>query len=122
MGVTRKDVTATLLTLLVVLVFLATYEGWSVPLVGDSQRWATGVIALLGMATCSLGSPSQGLAKDTATKLLAALGITAVVLTVLALWTGSLVPLALLVTDIVVLWAVSTFRHVLHVPRRPVAA
>lgn len=103
----RKDYAATALTGLVVATFLATHEGWNIWLVGGSHRWATGVIFALGIATCGLGSPGRG----TATKLLATLGVLALVLAVLALATGSLTPLSLLVTDVVLLWAASTLRH-----------
>jgi hypothetical protein len=113
----RKDIAATALTALAVLVFLATHEVWNVPLVGGSHRWAAGAIALIGMATCGLGSPGKG----TATKLCATLGTLALVLAVLALVTGSLTPLSLLVVDIVALWAVATFGHARHEPRRPLA-
>lgn len=109
---------ATALTILVVLTFLATHEGLGVPLVGDSHRWATGAIALLGIATCGLGSPGQGVG----TRLLATLGVLALVLTVLALATGSLTPLSLLVVDIVVLWFAATVRHLGHMPRKPLTA
>jgi hypothetical protein len=107
MTLTRKDVAAAALTALAVLVFLATHEDWSVPLVGGSHRWAAGAIFLLGSLTCGLGSPG----KDAATKLLAILGVAALVLAVLAVATGSLTPLSLLVADIVALWAVATLRH-----------
>src|SRR5438067_6545410 len=103
MTLTRKDASATLLTILVVLVYAATHEGWNVPLVGGSHRWAAGAIVILGAFTCGLGSAGKGFA----TKLLAALGIMALALAVLALVTGSLTPLSLLVVDIVLLWAVS---------------
>ena len=112
MALTRKDLTATLLTALVVLVFLAAHEGWNVWLVGDSRRWAVGAILLLGTMTCGLGSPSKG----RMTKVLAALGIAALVLAMLAIATGSLTPLSLLVADIVALWAISTFRHAQPAP------
>lgn len=118
MTLTRKDAAATALTILVVLVFLSTHEGWGVWLVGHSHRWAAGAIVLLGMATCGLGSPGKG----TATKLLATLGVVALVLAVLALATGSLTALSLLVADIVLLWAASTLRHSRQLPRTPVAA
>ena len=107
MTLTRKDVAAAALTALAVLVFLATHEDWSVPLVGGSHRWAAAAIFLLGSLTCGLGSPG----KDAATKLLAILGVAALVLAVLAVATGSLTPLSLLVADIVALWAVATLRH-----------
>jgi hypothetical protein len=118
MTLTRKDLTATLLTALVVLTYAATHEGWGVPLVGDSRRWATGVIMFLGMATCGTGSKVSG----TMLTLCGLLGSLAVALAVLAFWTASLAPLSLLVADIVVLWALSTLRHAVHVPpARPVA-
>jgi hypothetical protein len=118
MTLARKDAAATALTILVVLVFLSTHEGWGVWLVGDSHRWAAGAIVLLGMATCGLGSPGEG----AATRLLAALGMVAFLLAVLALATGSLTVLSLLVVDIVVLWAGSTLRHAGRLSRKPVAA
>ena len=109
-----KDVVATGLTALAVLAFLATHEGWGVWLIGDSRRWAAGAIALLGMATCGVGTPG----KDRASKFLAALGILAVVLAGLAIGTGSLTPLSLLVVDIVLLWVLSTLRHVVQAGER----
>jgi hypothetical protein len=118
MTLTRKDAAATALTLLVVLVFLVTHEGWGVWLVGDSARWAAGAIALLGIGTCGLGSPARGVA----TNALATLGVLALVLAVLALATGSLTPLSLLVVDIVLLWGASTLRHFRHETRKPVPA
>lgn len=117
MTLTRKDVTSTALTILVVLAFAATHEGWGVPLIGDSHRWAAGAILLLGIGTCAQGSPG----KRAATKLLAMLGVLALVLAVVALVTGSLTPLSLLVVDIVVLWFASTVRHAAHGSGRPVA-
>lgn len=110
-----KDLIATILTLVAVLVFIANHEGWGIWLVGDSRRWAAGVITLLGALTCSLGSPDKG----SATKWLAALGVLALILAVVALVTGSLTALSLLVADIVALWALSTIRHVVDVGHKP---
>jgi hypothetical protein len=107
MGLTRKDLAAAVLTGLAAFVFLATHEGWNVWLVGGSHRWAAAAITLLGGFTCGLGSPGR----DTLTKMLAALGIAAGVLSILAIATGSLTPLSLLTIDVVLLWAVSTLRH-----------
>ena len=118
MALGRKDAAATVLTALVVLAFLATHEGWGVPLIGDSHRWAAGAITLLGLATCALGSPGRG----TATRLLATLGVAALILAVLAVVTASLTPLSLLVVVIVALWAVSTVRHVVSETHKPIAA
>jgi len=104
----RKDLAATVLVSLVVLVFFATHQGWGVPIVGGSHRWAAAVVALLGISTCALGSPGKG----ATSRFLAMLGIVASALAVLAIATGSLTPLSLLVVDILVLWALSTARHV----------
>jgi hypothetical protein len=112
----RKDVAATGLTALAVLTFFATHEGWNVYLVGDSRRWAAGVIVALGVAGCALGRPAE----STRTALLMGLGTLALVLSVAALWTGSLTVLSLLVVDIVLLWAGSTLGHVQSGHRRPV--
>jgi hypothetical protein len=110
-----KDLSAAVLTLVAALVFVANHEGWGIWLVGDSRRWAAAVITLLGAVTCSLGSPEKG----SATKWLAALGVLALILAVVALVTGSLTALSLLVTDIVALWALSTIRHIVDVGHKP---
>jgi hypothetical protein len=115
MTLTRKDAVATVLTALVVLVFFATHQGWNVPLIGDSHRWAAGAILVLGAMTCGQGSPERG----GSTKSLAALGMLAGVLAIVALVTGSLTPLSLLVADIVVLWALATLRHVSRTTHAP---
>ena len=120
MTLTRKDGLAAVLSALAVVVFATTHEGWDVWLIGDSRRWATVAIGLLGIATCALGSWEPRSA-DTTVKVLAALGVVALVLWVVALVTASLTALSLLVVDIVVLWVASTWRHAHEVPRRHVA-
>ncbi len=69
MMVGRKDAAATVLTVFAVMTFVATHDGWNVWLVGDSHRWAAGIIGLSGIAACALGSPGR----DAATRILAAL-------------------------------------------------
>lgn len=125
MTLTRKDVLATVLTALAVLVYFAAHEDWNVWLVGSSNRWAAVAITLLGAVTCGLGSAgdemSKGAKMDGAVKVLSAVGVAAGVLAVLAVVTGSLTALSLLVLSIVVLWAGSTLRHVWHPTRGPIA-
>ena len=116
MTIGRKDILATGLTALAVLTFFATHQGWNVWLVGDSHRWAAGVITLLGAITCALGTPSR----DYGLRILMVLGVIASVLAVLAIWTGSLALLSLLVVDIVLLWGAATLGHVQHDHRRPI--
>ncbi|HLY47713.1 MAG TPA: hypothetical protein VKR21_00820 [Solirubrobacteraceae bacterium] len=121
MTLTRKDAVATGLVGLAVLAFLATHEAWNIPLIGDSHRWAAAVILALGIGACSVG------ANRTTSALFSVLGGAAFVLAVLALISGSLTPLSLLVADMVVMWAITTVRHAQvtrhrHTPpRRPIA-
>jgi hypothetical protein len=114
MTLTRKDLYAALLTTLVVLTFATTHEGWGVPLVGDSRRWAAGAILLLGTGACGLGSKVTG----TLMTVFALLGTLTLLLAVLALVTASLTALSLLVVCIVLLFAMATVRHTVQPPRR----
>lgn len=116
MLLSRKDLAATAVTGFAVAVFVTTHQGWDVWLIGGSHRWAAGAITLLGALTCGLGTPSR----DIGTKFLMALGVIAAVLAVVAIWTGSLTPLSLLVVDIVLLWGAATLGHVQHDHRSPI--
>jgi hypothetical protein len=111
-----KDLTAGLLTVLAVLVYATTHEGWNAYLIGGSHRWAAGAIGILGLGCCALGSRK----KTAMTPVLMLLGIAALALFVVAVVTGSLTPLSLLVAAIVLLFLVSTFEHVGEVRHRPV--
>ena len=117
MALGRKDVSATVLTVLAVGAFAANHQGWGVPLVGDSVRWAAGAVILLGVLTCGRGSPRN----DAASKWLGVLGALALGLAVFAIVSGSLTVLSLLVVDIVLLWAGATMRHLAqhHEPHSP---
>ena len=57
MKLDRKDRKVSGLAILVVAVFVTTYAGWGVPLIGDSHRWATAVILVLGLAAGTLSAP-----------------------------------------------------------------
>jgi hypothetical protein len=47
------DIAATFLAFFAVLAFLATHQGWGVPVIGDSHRWAAGAISFLAIGTFS---------------------------------------------------------------------
>jgi hypothetical protein len=113
---TWKDSAATAATAAVVFVFAAANERWGVPLVGESRRWAAGVIFAIGFATCGLGSPA-----GRGSRLFALLGVAALVLASAAIATASFTLVSLLVVDIVVMWAVATARHMSVGPRRRAA-
>lgn len=111
----RRDLVATVLTALAVLVFAASHEGWSVWLVGDSHRWAAAAILLLGIGACAQGETTD---TSTTSRVLAVLGGVALVLAVLTIVTASLTALSLLTAAVVVLWVVSTLRHRVHLHHR----
>jgi hypothetical protein len=107
MRLDRKDFTAAALAILVVGVFLTTYEGWGVPLIGDSHRWATVAILLLAGLAGLVEAPGS----ESPANLLAGLVVAGFLVAVIALATGSLAALALLVAAILALVAVDAGRH-----------
>ena len=118
MSFTRRDildqVAATILTAATVLGFTATHEGWNVWLIGDSRRWTTALLTVLGLSTFAL------VARHVGSRALAALAIAAFVFAALAFWTASLTPLSLLAATIIIVWALAVLRDLLEVPRRPI--
>ena len=121
MTLTWKDAGATVLTALAVLVFAAAHQSWNVWLIGSSNRWAAGVVLLLGVGACSLGSPSKERGMDASTMLLSVIGSLALLCGLWALATGSLTALSLLVVCTVALWVSATLRHVWHPTHRAIA-
>jgi hypothetical protein len=113
----RKDIVATVLTGLAVLVYAASIQAWPVPLVGDSHRWAAAAILLLGVLACAQGTPGRG----PATSLLMVLGVAAFGLGLAGIVTGSAAILAVLTADTVLLWAAATVRHALARGGAPLA-
>lgn len=108
MKLNRKDSAVAALAILIVGVFIVAYASSGVPLIGDSNRWAAIVILVLGLAAGFLSSPGS----DTRSYLLGGLVIAAFLFAVLAMASGSLTALALLVTALVALIVASTARHV----------
>ena len=107
MKLDRNDRMVTGLAILVVGVFLATWQGWGVPLIGDSHRWAAVVILALALLAGALEAPGS----EPPANVLAGLVIVAFLLGVIALASGSLAALVLLVAAILALVAVDTARH-----------
>ena len=103
----RRDLTAVALAILVVGVLVTTWAGWGVPLIGDSHRWAAVVILALAVLAGALEAPGT----EPPANVLAGLVVVAFLFAVIALATGSLAPLVLLVAAILALVAVDTARH-----------
>lgn len=110
MKLNRKDSAVAVLAILIVGVFIVAYASSGAPLIGESNRWAAVVILVLGLAAGFLSSPGS----DTGSYLLVGLVIVAFLFAVLAMASGSLTALALLVIALVALIVASTARHVLR--------
>ena len=98
----RKDLAATVATALTALVYVAAHEGWDVWLIGDSYRWAAVVMSLLALVVLA--------AERTASVAYMRLAALAGLFAVLALMSGELTALSLLLVTIVVLWFETTVR------------
>jgi hypothetical protein len=110
MKLDRNDRNVFGLAILAVAVFVTTYAGWGVPLIGDSRRWATAVILVLGLAAGTLSAPGL----ESRSYVEAGLVVLAFLFAVLAFATASLVAVALLVLAILALVATSATRHLRH--------
>ncbi len=117
MSLTRRDAAATVLAVVVALVYLSNTHDWGVPLLA-SNRWAAGAILVVGMAMCFLGRPADEGATF-GVFVLGALGVAALALAISALWTNEQWALALLALVTLVLWAASTVRHAVLPAARP---
>jgi hypothetical protein len=120
MALTRRDFGATVLAALVVLVYIANVQGWWYL---GSTRWAAVTMLAIGAISCPLGARVDEIEQRVTTPivLLGALGVTALVLGIIAIITAAQWALLALAIVLIVLWAGTTLRHV-ATPPRPVAA
>jgi len=106
---TRKDLAGTLVAALAVLVFAANVQEWWYL---GSNRWAAVTMFAIGFVGCPLAAKIEGERLTSAPiVLLAALGVAALVIGIVAIVTGAQWALAALTILIVVLWAGATLRH-----------
>jgi hypothetical protein len=117
MKLDRNDRKVVALALLVAAVFVTTYAGWGVPLIGDSHRWATAVIIVLGLAAGVFSAPGL----EAPSHLEAGLVVVAFLFAVVAFATASLAAVALLVAAILALVATSATRHLRQRRGTPIA-
>jgi hypothetical protein len=110
----HKDLAATVATALAALVYVATHEGWNVWLVGDSYRWAAVVMTLLALAVLAL--------ERTDSAAYVRLAVLAGLFAILALISGQLTALSLLLVTIVVLWFETTVRDAWRGTHHPTTA
>ncbi|HZD18801.1 MAG TPA: hypothetical protein VE669_11730 [Actinomycetota bacterium] len=123
MRLTWRDGVTTLLAAFVVAVAFAVTQGWDWPLLG-SVRAGVGALGIAGIVMCSMGGATMG--EDTVKgpygTVGAVLGVGALALLIWGLVAPADAILVALAIDIVALWLLSTVRHSVTHPSRPVTA
>lgn len=120
MTLTRRDLGATVLAALVVVVYLANLGDWWYL---SDNRWAAVTMLAIGAISCPLGARIDEIETGVTAPivLLGALGITALVLGIVAIATAAQWALLALTIVLLVLWAGTTIRHAATPPPRPLA-
>jgi hypothetical protein len=113
---TRKDLAGATVAALVVLVYAANVQDWWYL---GSNRWAAVTMLGIGAIGCPVGARLVGEnLSGLPIVLLALLGVTALVLAIVAIVSAGQWALLALAIVVVVLWAGATFRHALTPPRQ----
>ncbi|MBI3984748.1 MAG: hypothetical protein HY344_02285 [Candidatus Levybacteria bacterium] len=109
MSLTWKDLSTTLLALLTLGLYFAMTKGIDVPLI-SGYRAGILLLAFFGILMCA---SSPGFSSGSSVLVMAAgvLGFLALILIIYGLVTGTELAFTLLTVTILVLWAISTFRH-----------
>ena len=108
MTLTRRDLAATVVAALVVLVYIANVSGWWFL---GSNRWAAVTMLAIGAVGCSVGARIQDERPSAPMVGLGALGVGSLVLAVVAIVTAEQWALLALAIVLVALWAGTTLRH-----------
>ena len=110
MGITWKDLVATLLAAGIGVMYYTPFGKTALPFL-NNNRWSIVLLALVGIVMCSLGTPGTGPMKDPWIIIAAGLGILSFVVVIIGLITGAKLTVQILVILIFALWLLSTLRH-----------
>ncbi len=111
MALTWKDGATTILALLVIGFSYLMATGYKFPLIA-SYRWATVVLLILGIGMCALGSATPN-AQSSWITMSNVLGALAFILILAGIITGVKMVFVALSGTIILLWIISTLRHLL---------
>ena len=116
MTLRRRDFGATVLAALVVLVYVANVQDWWYL---GNNRWAAVTMLAIGAISCPLGARIDEIEKGVTMPiiLLGVLGVTALVLGIIAIVSAAQWALSALAIVLIVLWAGTTLRHAATPPR-----
>lgn len=112
MALTVKDLLTTILALVVTGFAYLTISGYQLPLI-SGYRWATGVLLVLGIIMCSLGSPSGMTFENPWMIATTILGIISLIIIIAGLIMGIKTVFLAVAGTILILWALSTIRHLI---------
>lgn len=107
-----KDVVTTLLAFVVIGIYIAVSKGVDFPLL-TSYRWLIVILGIIGISMCAFGSSGNTIStsKDFLVVVLSILGVFALFFTTYGLITGTRLSYTLLSFIIVLMWLLSTARH-----------
>jgi hypothetical protein len=108
MALTRKDLLASIVAALVMLVYVANVQGWSYL---GSNRWAALTMLAVGAISCSVGARIEGENLTAPVVLLGLLGVASLVLAIVAIVTAAQWALMALAIVLIALWVGATLRH-----------
>jgi hypothetical protein len=108
MALTWKDLIATIFTGLTAYVAYLSYAQAKMPYLAN-YRWGVALLGVVGLAVCAFASVNTS--PSTMTTLLSGLGIIAFLAVVVGLITNSQIAFLALAATIIVLWLLTTVRH-----------
>lgn len=111
MTLTGKDIITTILAVTTIALYYAVTKGINLPLI-SGYRMATLLLGIIGIAMCAFGSGTGATAAHGMWAIVeGALGITALILIIAGLITGTKLTFILLTVTILGLWIMATIRH-----------
>jgi hypothetical protein len=112
MSLTWRDAVTTIVAAGALVVAIAVIRNWNVPIISN-PRWAAFILIAIGIALCIVGNVSgQPDFADPYVMIMAVLGGGIILLAALALIMGTAVYVGLAAGVLLLMWLVSTIRHI----------
>lgn len=113
MSLTWRDAVTTIIAAGAVTIAIAAVKEWNIPIIGN-PRWAALILIALGIALCIIGNTSsQADMSNPYVMIMAILGGGVILLAVLGLIVGAAIYAGVTAALIVLMWLVSTIRHLI---------
>lgn len=113
-----REVRATVITLIGLVLAFSVTQGWGWPLLGGGARAGIAVLLITGLAACGTSSWAARFSwRDPLLVTAAAAGVVLLVAGGIGLFAGTMEYLVVMMVATVVIWLVATTRHLLEAPR-----